>query len=103
MPAGPPLHPRVFALLVLTVGVVGLGYNEWRVQAAHRILLIALFCGPTVALLGLLGLADPRVVRALGPRRREYPWPVRVLGLAALALGLAASGWLAFVRYRLVP
>jgi hypothetical protein len=99
MPAGPPLPPRAVALLVLTVGVVGLAYNEWRAETAHEILLIALFCAPTATRLGLFGLIEPRVVWALGPQRRALPGGVRVAGIAALVLGVLASVWLAFGRY----
>ncbi|MFH1467610.1 MAG: hypothetical protein ABIO70_24705 [Pseudomonadota bacterium] len=99
MPVGPPLPPRVVALLVLTVGVLGLCWNEWRAETAHKVLLAALFCAPTVTLLGLAGLADPRVIWSLGPRRHGMPVAVRAAGITVVILGVAASIWLAFWRY----
>lgn len=103
--AGPPepLHPRVLAVLVLAVGVVALGINEWMATSQREILVITLLVGPTVTLLGLAGLWEPRVIWSLGALRRQLPAHVRILGVAIITLGVLTSAWLSWSRWRIWP
>ncbi len=102
-PANPPLDPRVLALLVLTLGVVGMGINEWMSQGKGEVYLIAVLACPAMVLMGLAGLWEPRVLWSLGRDRTDSPGWVRGLGIVLLVLGLACSGWLAVIRYPLIP
>lgn len=102
-PGTDPLPPRVVALLVLTLGVVGMGINEWMSQAKGEVYLISILACPTMVLLGMGAMFDPRVLWSLGPRRRDFPVGVRAGGVALLALGLACSVYLGGWRYPLFP
>lgn len=99
----PPLHPRVVALLVLLLGVVGMAINEWMSEYRGEVYIIAILACPTMVLLSAGGLVNPRVLWSLGPHRRDYPVRVRIVGIALLALGLACSAALALWRYPLFP
>ena len=98
-----PLPPRVLALAVFTLGVVGLGINEWMSEARNEVYLIAVLACPTMALLGAAGLVDPRMLWSLGPRRKEYPLGVRVAGVLVLIVGLCGAVGLGLFRYPLFP
>ncbi len=100
---GPPLPPRVVALLVLTLGVVGMGINEWMSAARGEVYLIAILGCPAMVLLSLGAMVDPRVLWSLGPQRREFPLGVRVAGIALLMAGLVCSAALGLWRYPLFP
>ncbi len=99
----PPLAPRVIALGVLTLGVVGMGINEWMSAARGEVYLIAILACPAMALLGLAGLVDPRLLWSIGEHRKTYPRWVRATGIALVVLGLACSAALALWRYPIVP
>jgi hypothetical protein len=99
----PPLPPRVVAGLILTLGAVGLGIDEWMSAFGGEVYLIAILACPTMVLLGLGGLVDPRVLWSLGPQRRGFPVGVRVAGSALLVLGLACSVYLGGWRWPIFP
>jgi hypothetical protein len=99
----PPLHPRLVALLVFALGVVGMAINEWMSAARSEVYLIAILACPTMVLLSAGGLVDPRVLWSLGPHRKNHPMAVRVVGIALLVLGLACSVCLGLWRYPLFP
>jgi len=103
MHASPPLHPRLVALLILTLGLVGMGINEWMSEFQGEVYIIAILACPAMVSLSLGGLVDPRVLWSLGPLRREHPAGVRIAGIVLLVLGLACSVSLGLWRYHLVP
>ena len=51
----------------------------------------ATFVMPPLIALALGGLVDPRILWAVGPRRRAFPVRVRVAGAIVFALGLVGS------------
>lgn len=101
--SSPPVPPRVVALLVLTLGVVGLSINEGMSWARGEVYLIAIVGCPAMVLLAIGGLVEPRVLWSLGPHRKDFPTRIRVAGAVLLVLGLLTSAYLGLVRYPLLP
>ena len=78
-------------LLVVSLAVFGWVYSDY---AEGHSVPAASFLLPPLAVLALGGLVDPRILWSVGPRRRELPTVIRVVGAIVFGIGLATTALL---------
>jgi hypothetical protein len=52
---------------------------------------VATFILVPIGLLALVGIAEPRILWSIGPRRRRYPREIRIVGGIVFAIGVIAA------------
>ena len=86
--------------VALIAGLAGMAINHsMHVESARYYLLLGVFC-PICVVVGLFGIIDPRFYLAGSSNRPDVPTWCRLVGLLALALGLALTYYLNATLYR---
>ncbi len=82
---------RKGALAAFVIGVGLIVFNHWSaINSQCYYPFIIYFC-PLLAMIGLGGIIDPRIMDAMGAEGKSYPMRFKVLGIAfALAGGVFA-------------
>jgi len=76
---------------MLAVGVGTLAFNHYLVTTQHKIHKVILIACPTVVLLGLANVVDPRIVASSKASGRDLPLRFKVAYWTLGALGLLGS------------
>jgi hypothetical protein len=82
-------------------GLLLLVVNHWHVVDQQEAFLWAVLLGPPALILGLAGIAEPRVLLAAGKYGRALPAKFKAMAFAALVVGFAVAAMLIFLVYQL--
>ncbi len=91
-----PPPTRTIAIVFLAITFVFAALQLYSIIIESRIEVTSLFVVPGIALLGMIGLVDPRVTSSLQPGARGYPLHVRVIAHACWVVSLIIGAILYF-------